>query len=195
MAYNKLQEKFEAYRRKKGISVLSKEALRWFHLYTNKYIKGASFAKSVDAGVFTSKPIPGRFYLYQYDPKTKESLPYYDAMPLVLITEVTPDGWYGINFHYMPPVARLKIMEGFYDTLKSTNLTDNLKLKINWKRAVAVANAISAHHFLKHSIKRYLANHITSPLIELKPKYWAMCIFLPLSRFRKKSATYVWDDI
>src|SRR5690606_41052373 len=56
---------------------------------------------------FTNKPVPGRFYLYKYDPKTKEQMPYYDAMPLVLITDVTPDGWYGINFHYMPPVVQI----------------------------------------------------------------------------------------
>jgi hypothetical protein len=116
-------------------------------------------------------------------------------MPLVLITDVTPDGWYGINFHYMPPAVRLRIMEGFYDTLKNTSLSDNLKLKSNWKRAVSIAKAASSHHYLKHSIKRYLANHITSPLVELDPEHWAMCVFLPLSRFKKKSTSFVWGDV
>jgi len=195
MAYKKLREKFEEFRRKKGADVMSKEALVWFYKYANKFVKDARFDKTISAGILTNKPIPGKFYLYQYDPKTKEQLPYYDVMPLVLITSVTPDGWYGINFHYMPPVVRLKIMEGFYDTLKNPSLTENLKIKANWKRAVSVARATSTHKFLKHSIKRYLADHIASPLIELDPEYWAMCIFLPLSRFKKKSKSFVWNDV
>ena len=195
MAYSNLRKKFEEYKRKKGVETMSKEALNWFYNYANKYAKSASFARTASVGSFTNKLVPGRFYLYQYDPKTKEQMPYYDAMPLVLITDVTSDGWYGINFHYMPPAVRLKIMEGFYDTLKNPALTDGVKLKANWKRAVSVARAASAHQYLKHSIKRYLANHVTSPLIELDPEYWAMCVFLPLSRFKKKTTSFVWSDV
>ena len=195
MAYKKLKEKFEEFRREKGADVMSKEALNWFYNYTNKFATGARFEKTVSSGTYAKKLIPGKFYLYKYDPKTKEQMPYYDAMPLVLITKVMPDGWYGINFHYMPPAVRLKIMEGFYDTLNNTSLTDNVKIKGNWRRAVSVAKAASAHHYLKHSIKRYLSSHLASPLVELDPKYWAMAIFLPLSRFKKKYKSFVWSDV
>jgi hypothetical protein len=195
MAYKNLREKFEEFKSKKGVDAMSKEALNWFYDYTNKFAKSASFTKTASAGKMTFKPVPGKFYLYRYDPKTKDTMEYYDSMPLVLITDVTADGWYGINFHYMPPAARLAIMEGFYKTIQDPSIPARVKLRSNWGRAVSVARAASSHQFLQHSIKRYLNSHIASPLIELDPEYWAMCVFLPLSRFKKKSASFAWGNI
>lgn len=60
--------------------------------------------------------IPGKIYTYQYDPKTKLDLDYYDIRPLMLslghyklkngkgILEI------GINLHFLPPDAIQKIM-------------------------------------------------------------------------------------
>jgi hypothetical protein len=195
MSYKQLREKFEEFKRKKGIETMSREALKWFLIYSRKFVKTATFRKTADLGSLTYKPLPGKFYLYRYDPKTKEDMPYYDIMPLVLITEITEDGWYGINFHYMPPSVRLRIMEGFFGTLNDSKLSDNMRLKINWKRAVTISQAVSAHKYLRHSIKRYLVKQIRSPLIELEPQYWPMVIFLPLSRFKKEKASKVWKDV
>lgn len=194
-AYKTLSQKFEQFKREKGVDAMSKEALNWFYDFTRQFAKSASFSKTLSAGKTTNRPIPGKFYLYQYDPKTKDDMPYYDAMPLVLVTDVTPNGWYGINFHYMPPAARLKIMEGFYATIKDPSVSDNMKLKVNWKRAMQVAKAASSHRFMRHSVKQYLGNHVTSPIIEINPEYWAMCVFLPLSRFKKKTSSFAWGDL
>lgn len=195
MSYKKLKEKFEEHKREKGIETMSKEALCWFHDYTKQFAKSASFTKTTKSGTIVKKPVPGRFYLYLYNPKTKEQMPYYDSMPLVLITKVVPGGWFGINFHYMPPDIRLRIMEGFYNTIKDPTLSSGVKLKSNWRRAASVAKAAASHHYLQHSIKRYLSNHISSPLLEIDPEYWAMCIFLPLSRFKKKQTGFVWNNV
>ena len=46
--------------------------------------------------------VPGEMYLFFYDPKFKNVLPYYDRMPLVLPFRVVNDGFYGINLHYLP---------------------------------------------------------------------------------------------
>ena len=42
---------------------------------------------------------PGDMYLFFYDPKMKDTLPYYDRMPLVLPFSLVTDGFYGINLH------------------------------------------------------------------------------------------------
>ena len=44
-----------------------------------------------------NKSIIGRMYFYYYDPKTKDSLPYYDKFPLVIPIERYPDGFLGLN--------------------------------------------------------------------------------------------------
>ena len=54
----------------------------------------------------STRLIPGEMYLFFYDPKHKDTLPYYDRLPLVLPFRKVPDGFYGINLHYLPYMMR-----------------------------------------------------------------------------------------
>ena len=49
---------------------------------------------------------PGMLVAYEYDPKYKVELPFYDRFPLVFILQVNKDGWVGINLHYLHPNVR-----------------------------------------------------------------------------------------
>ena len=65
---------------------------------------------SPDGNIGTpSTPDIGGFYLYQYDPKWKDKLPWYDIYPLVFPFDYA-GGFYGINVHYLPPNARTDLM-------------------------------------------------------------------------------------
>ena len=55
-------------------------------------------------------PHYGRMNMFFYDPKGRKTLPYYDTFPLVLPIESYPDGFLGINFHYLPIPLRLKLL-------------------------------------------------------------------------------------
>lgn len=195
MSIKRLKDKFQKAASKQGMEVLSQESLQWFYDFTKKFAKTATFGKMKDEGKIATRIVPGRLYLYKYDPKTKEDMPYYDAMPLVLVTGVTPQGWYGINFHYMPPKARFKIMEALLETLNNPAYTDHFKMKINWEKAVRIARGVGANRYLQHSIKQYLGNHLTSSMIELHPEAWEMALFLPLQKFKKKGSSFVWKDV
>ena len=46
----------------------------------------------------------GKMYLFNYDPKHKDTLPYYDRYPLIFPVNKAPGGFYGINMHYLPHV-------------------------------------------------------------------------------------------
>ena len=46
--------------------------------------------------------VPGGLYLFQYDAKHKDTLPYWDKLPLVFPFRKVPDGFYGLNLHYLP---------------------------------------------------------------------------------------------
>lgn len=184
MSYIKLRQQFEKFRREKGIDGMSREAIKWFMENTRALSGHASLNRTSKLGRITSQPIPGKFYAYMYDPKTKDEMPYWDTMPLILCTAVTEDGWYGINFHYMPPAIRMRIMEGFLEGLHA-NTTKRMKLRVNWKRAEYVASRVGASKSLNHSIKRYLANHVRSPIVDIDHQHWVMAVFLPLSRFKR----------
>ena len=45
----------------------------------------------------------GGMFLFFYNPKLKDKLPYYDRFPLVIPLERYADGFLGINLHYLPP--------------------------------------------------------------------------------------------
>ena len=67
--------------------------------------------KLMNQGRLNSRPSAGRLNLFFYDPKTKNKLPYYDIFPLVLPLEPIKGGFLGMNFHYLPYLLRLQLLE------------------------------------------------------------------------------------
>ena len=61
-------------------------------------------------GKRNTKPFYGKLNMFFYDPKHKKKLPYYDTFPLVLPIEKYPDGFLGINMHYLPIPLRIRLL-------------------------------------------------------------------------------------
>ena len=57
-------------------------------------------------GKKANRPFYGRLNMFTYSPKHRKKLPYYDTFPLVLPIEQYPDGFLGINFHYIDLMFR-----------------------------------------------------------------------------------------
>lgn len=131
----------------------------------------------------------GSMVFYFYDPKLKESLPYYDKFPLVFVSDINKDGWSGINVHYLPPFLRAKLMDALYKTAEAKG-TDKMRLNISYNILKSVAKMM----YFKPCYKRYLTNHLKSNVIKVKPDNWDMALMLPTQRFAKKSASYVWEQ-
>ena len=55
----------------------------------------------------------GKFYLFEYDPRTKQQLARWDKYPLVLVTNIYEDGFMGANFHYTTPKQRMVLAKRF----------------------------------------------------------------------------------
>ena len=62
-------------------------------------------------GKRNNKPFYGKLNMFFYDPKWKKKLPYYDTFPLVLPIERYPDGFLGINLHYLPIPLRIRLLD------------------------------------------------------------------------------------
>lgn len=93
-------------------------------------------------------PLPGFIYIFEYDKKgaaqtfnrggiTKE---YFDVVPLVFCTTVNleNDAFEGINFNFLPPLERLKFLEGYFRLYKKffkdlEEKTQNNELVLNRK--------------------------------------------------------------
>ena len=55
----------------------------------------------------------GKFYLFEYNPKTKLQLARWDRYPLVLVTNIYEDGFMGANFHYTTEKQRMILAKKF----------------------------------------------------------------------------------
>ena len=58
----------------------------------------------------------GKFYLFEYDPKTKLRLSRWDKYPLVLVTNIYEDGFMGANFHYTTQKQRMILAKKFLNS-------------------------------------------------------------------------------
>ena len=57
----------------------------------------------------------GRKYMFTYEPKMFETLPYYDRFPVIFAIESHSDGILGIYLHYLPHIQRAFLMDNLYD--------------------------------------------------------------------------------
>lgn len=132
----------------------------------------------------------GRMFMFYYDAKGKKELPYWDKFPLIFPIEMYPDGFLGINLHYLPHIARARLMNALYDTINNNKMDGTSKLKIRYK----ILKNSSKYGLFKPCIKKYLFSHVRSRYFFIQPSEWDMALMLPLERFQKASKSIVFKD-
>lgn len=148
-----------------------------------------TFHKS-DKSRLTNNVVYGSMYMFHYNPKLKEELPYYDRFPLIFPIADAKNGFLGINLHYLPLQYRAQLMDALYDLANNQRYDESTRIGLSYR---ILKNAAKLR-FFKPCIKHYLNNHITSQFMYVYPSEWDIAIFLPLERFSKKSKTQVWAD-
>lgn len=132
----------------------------------------------------------GRMYLFWYDPKLKVKLPYYDRFPLVLPIDPAENGFLGLNMHYLPYMARAKLMDALYSTLNNKNMDEKTKIKANY----SILKGVRKFRYYRPCIKHYLTDHIQSRFLNIPADQWDIALFLPLERFEKATKKRVFDE-
>ena len=185
-------EKLQMQAFRAGVRPRTDESLNWFRerlksvsrINRTKILKDSALKK-------VNTPLPGRMFMYVYDPKTKATLPYYDKFPLIIMVELTKDGFYGLNLHYLPPRLRAK----FFDKLlafKNNSKYDNstrLKLTYDFLRASSKLKEFAP------CFKRYLNSHIKSTISEVPAPEWEVAIFMPTEHFTYNTKQTVWKKV
>lgn len=132
----------------------------------------------------------GSMFMFFYDPKLKDVLPFYDIFPLVIPIELYSDGFLGLNLHYLPPGGRASLLDSLYSTLNNNKYDRTTRLKVNY-RLLKRASRFSGY---EPCIKRYLFNHVGSNFLYVDPSNWDMAIMLPTERFRGARKQRVWNS-
>ena len=133
----------------------------------------------IDRKVLKLRANFGDLFAYYYDPKHRQTLPYYDSFPLVMLIKAEKETFLGLNFHYLPPKLRAILL-------------DRVSAKIGnaiprWDKLVKIPQ-------IEPCVKRYRFDHIMRKVIPIKEDEQEIAIFLPLERFRKASKSKVWAD-
>lgn len=142
-----------------------------------------AFSKMVETDI-------GRMYMFQYDPKGKDTLPYYDVFPLIFVLEKYNDGFLGMNLHYLPPIFRARLMDKLYQIERNDALRESKKLRLSY----GLLNSVSRYKYFRPTVKRYLNSQVRSRYLWIPYEEWDIALMLPTQRFRKGQASVVWRD-
>lgn len=125
-------------------------------------------------------PAVGDMFLYVYDPKTKDKLPFWDSYPLTLIVDLTPTGFMGLNLHYLPPMARAQLMDALMATQNNDKYDESTKIMVSYKILKAYTSQFKG---FESCLKRYLYNHVRSGFHYVHPTDWGKVVMLPLQKW------------
>ena len=146
-----LFDKLESEAFRKGLVARSKEASTWFQ---KKAKELGPLGKSVlnDDRLEATEASSGDMVMYTYDPKLKQTLPYYDTFPLTIVVGPAKDGFYGINLHYLPPKVRARPVGTAGGRSSNKKFNKNEKFKITYNLLKATKN----YRYFKPCFKHYL---------------------------------------
>ena len=174
---------------KEGLSAGTNSARTWLRAKV-KELNPTTRALMADRDRLKGNSTIGKMYFYFYDPKTKDTLPYYDRFPLVIPIESYKDGFLGLNLHYIHPKQRLILLDKLSETATNKNFDSKTKLRINYSYLATASKAFEA----TPCIKRYLYSHIQSRFLEITADEWDIAALLPVETFVGATTSKVYAD-
>ena len=93
---------YEAFRA--GVNPRTKEAQDWFRKKAQQMrrINRTELLQDEQVKLVNRQnPLIGSMNMFFYDPKHKDTLPYYDRFPLVIIVGPAEKGFYGLNLPFL----------------------------------------------------------------------------------------------
>jgi hypothetical protein len=131
----------------------------------------------------------GGLYLFSYDPKHKDTLPYYDTMPLVLPFSKAPGGFLGINLHYLPYGLRFKLMGALLTLIKDIS-DPRSRAQVSWN----LLNNSAKYPGVSACVKHYLTDHVKSSYHNIPNDQWLAAVMMPLEQFQGADKSVVYRD-
>ena len=147
----------------------------WYRKQVQSMTRQPGARSLINQGKATIAPKYGVMKLFGYDPKYKETLPLYDRFPLIFPLEPAKGGFYGINFHYLQPGARVNFLRQLSRFASDKNYDKKTRYNIG---------ELSGRYY-KKTIKHYLYSQVRSSFLNITADEMAIAIFLPVARFKK----------
>jgi len=138
----------------------------WYRTQVNKIASGTTAGQLFRQGKLNGRPSVGRLNLFGYNPKFRKTLPYYDIFPLVLPLEPISGGFMGMNFHYLPPLLRFRLLERMQATATDQRFDSKTKFDVTYadiKNVRIVKPTIKDGQQVRHVIReKDLKGHLVN---------------------------------
>jgi hypothetical protein len=177
---------------KYNLDDMSKKSRAWFSqqvlLMRGQRITPQKIVQS-DVTQLQQQITPGFMYMFAYDPKYKDTLPYYDRFPLVLPWDRTPGGFIGLNLHYLPYPMRVTLLDRLMAFANNDRMDQTTKIKYSWQ----LIGSASRYSLAKPCVKQYLLEHVRSPFRKIDSDDWGTAMMLPVEQFTGATREQVWS--
>lgn len=169
----------------KNISFL-KSAWKWISDAYRKVFSGEPPDPNSGLSVVNQMEV-GNMYLFGYDAKHKDILPYWDARPLIIYmgkSKRRPENFLGMNLHYLHPSVRLRVFETLDTIQENDKYNDQIKIQASYE----YLQGMSSFPQLKPCIKEYIPSHVFQGYyMKVDPKHWNRIIVLPEQQWKTKA--------
>jgi hypothetical protein len=137
-----------------------------------------------------NRQLIGSMNMFFYDPKHKDTLPYYDRFPLAIIVGPAEGGFYGLNLHYLSPVNRAKFLDALMDITNNKRYDETTKFRLSYD----LLQRAGKYKLFKPCFKHYLREHVRSRFARVEAPEWEIATFLPTADFAKSSKSNVYRE-
>ena len=141
-------------------------------------------------GIKGRQKLIGRMFSFFYDPKMKETLPWYDRFPLVIPIQETTDGFIGLNLHYLSPRIRMFFLARLASFVSDDRYDEKTRMRLAWR----LVKGGKLGPYTKKTVKRYIRTNIQSRLLEFPADEWVMAAFLPTENFVGAGKSKIWIE-
>lgn len=173
-----------------GITPRTKQSRDWFRKRVQNMRVNRRDLMKEDPVEMRNRSAAGSMYMFFYDPKHRDKLPYYDAFPLIIAVGPAAGGFYGLNLHYLPIELRAKFLDALIGVTNNNKFDESTRFAVTYK----MLKATSKMKYFEPCYKHYLTQHVEGRLAYIPPPEWEIATFLPTAQFRKASRGRVYAD-
>jgi len=169
------QEAFRA-----GITPRTKESREWFRKKVQRMRVNRRALMREDPIEMKNRYIVGSMFMFFYDAKHRDTLPYWDSFPLSIVVGKAPKGFYGINLHYLPIPLRAKFLDGLMDITTDKKFTENTRFDVTYQ----YLNRAAKMKYFRPCFKHYLTSQVEGQLAMVPAPEWEIATFLPMAQWQ-----------
>jgi|TARA_B110001454_G_scaffold174278_1_gene165760 hypothetical protein len=171
----------------------SVESMKWFRdKARNLKVRPKALQKGL--GTYATHLQQGKMYMFFYNAKWQDKLPYWDRFPCMIPLDVTPNKVLGINLHYIAPRHRLLLLDELFKTTTSSAANEEFDTNTRFRVFYDLVKSVSRLKYAKPCLKSYFSNRIVSRITEVPTNSWEIVGMMPTAQWQKEHANHVYAE-